>query len=671
MEHLVTFSVHDGIGVVAINNPPVNALSSGVPEGIKTAVQALEGSPEVRAIVVIGGGRTFVAGADIHEFVEVIEGRGRMPALHPALFAIEDCTKPVVMAIHGAALGGGLELAMAGHYRVATPDAQVGQPEVKIGLIPGAGGTQRLPRLAGIVKAAEMCAFGEPVSAREALQAGILDKLIEGNLLEGAIAFAGSVAGVRRTRDLSVTPGDVGEVRRKLRGALIAPSAALDAVEAGMTLPFEEGLRREAELFEQCLHSDQCKALIHAFFAERAVSKIPDIPKETPVYPIRQAAVIGAGTMGGGIAMALANAGIPVIIRDAEESALERGMATIRKNYDRSVKNGRLAQAAADERLARITPELGWTGFEHADIVIEAVFESLALKQQVFTELDQIAKPGCILATNASTLDIDAIAAATSRPGMVIGMHFFSPANVMRLVEIVRGKATEKPVIATTMALAKTLRKVGVVVRNGFGFVGNAMMFPYMDQAQWLVEEGATPEQVDRALTDFGMAMGPLAVADLSGIDVFWRIQQEFPAITDNGIEKLHAAGRFGQKTGAGFYRYDENRKPHPDPEVLALLQRDHRAISDREIVERCIYALINEGAHLLEEGIASRAADIDVIYLTGYGFPAYRGGPMFYADTTGLDKILDRVRAFGWQPARLLESLAAEGKSFGGIEPV
>ena len=404
------------------------------------------------------------------------------------------------------------------------------------------------------------------------------------------------------------------------------------------------------------------------------MAKIPDIPKDTPLYTIRSAGVIGAGTMGGGIAMALANAGLPVRMKDTELAALDRGMAAIRKNYERSMKSGRLTAQAAEERMARITPQVGWEGFDQADIVIEAVFESLALKKQVFAELDKIAKPNCVLATNTSTLDIDAIAAATSRPGMVIGMHFFSPANVMRLVEIVRGAATSKIVVATGMFVAKTLKKVGVVVRNGFGFVGNRMMFPYMEQAQNLVEEGATPEQVDRALTDFGMAMGPLAVADLSGIDVFWRIlqeipQQEFPAVAASGIEKLYKAGRLGQKTGAGFYRYDENRKLTPDPDVLALLQKKHRAIPDSEMVERCIYALINEGAKVLEEGIASRAVDIDVIYLTGYGFPAYRGGPMFYADSVGLQKIHDRIREFGWRPAPLLELLAREGKTFAGNE--
>jgi 3-hydroxyacyl-CoA dehydrogenase len=669
METLVTFSVHEGIGVVAINHPPVNALNSAVLEGLRTAVHALERNASVRAIIVIGGGPTFVAGADIREFVEIVSGRGPMLDLHPVLNAIEDCPKPVIVAIHGTALGGGLELAMAGHYRVAAVDAQVGQPEVKIGLIPGAGGTQRLPRLAGIKKAAEMCAAGDPISAQDALAAGIIDRIVDGDLLAGAVEFSKTVTAPRKTRDFPVTPADISAMRQKLRRNPTAPHSALDAIEAAMTLPFPEGIRKEAELFRQCLHSDQCKALIHAFFAERAVGKIPDIPKDTALYTIRSAGVIGAGTMGGGIAMALANAGIPVRVKETDEAALHRGMETIRKNFERSVKNGRLTPVAAADRIALITPQLGWERFDQADIVIEAVFESLALKKQVFAEIDKIAKPECVLASNTSTLDIDVIAAVTSRPHMVIGTHFFSPANVMRLLEIVRGKATAKPVIATAMMLAKTLKKVGVVVRNGFGFVGNRMIFPYMNEAQFLIEEGATPEQVDRALTDFGMAMGPLAMADLSGIDVFWRIEQEFPpqpGITrPEAISKLYAAGRYGQKTGAGFYRYDEARKPFPDAEALALIRKGNRAISEAEIVERCIYALINEGAKVLEEGIASRAVDIDVIYLTGYGFPSYRGGPMFYGDTVGLRKIADRVRDFGWKLSPLLDRLAREGKSF------
>ncbi len=417
------------------------------------------------------------------------------------------------------------------------------------------------------------------------------------------------------------------------------------------------------------MFSDQSKGLIHAFFGERAVAKVPDIPKETPVYQIRQAVVIGAGTMGGGIAMALANTGIPVRIKDTELSALDRGMAVIKGNYERSVKSGRLTRQAMEQRMEMISPQLGVEGFDRADVIIEAVFESMALKKQIFTEIDKLAKHDCVLASNTSTLSIDELAAVTSRPHMVVGMHFFSPANVMRLVEIVRGDSTCRPVVATAMALAKTLKKVGVVVRNGFGFVGNRMVFPYMNEAQFLVEEGATPEQVDRALTDFGMAMGPFAVADLSGIDVFWRIQQEFPAPAGTrrpiGIDKLYAAGRYGQKTGAGWYRYDENRKPAPDPEVVALIRQTQRTISDEEIVERCIYSLINEGARVLEEGIALRAVDIDIIYLTGYGFPSYRGGPMFYGDTVGLRKVVERLREFGQTPAPLIERLAKEGKRF------
>ena len=502
MQTFITYSVQDDLGVIAINNPPVNALNAGVLEGLKASVEVLEANPKVRVMIVLGSGRTFVAGADINQFVEMISGRGTMPSFHPVLDAIENCSKPVVMAIHGTALGGGLELAMAGHYRVATGDAQVGQPEVKIGLIPGAGGTQRLPRLAGLAKAAEMCAFGEPISAQDALAAGIIDKIVDGDLLEGAIAFARTVDRPRRTRDLPVAPADLLQVRKKLRAHLIAPRAAFDAVEASAILQFDEGIRREAELFQQCLHSDQCKALIHAFFAERAVAKIPDIPKDTPLYTIRTAGVIGAGTMGGGIAMALANAGIPVRIKD-DEAGLECGLTKVAENYQRSIKSGRLTAGVVAQRMELIKPQTDFDGFDQADIIIEAVFESLALKKQVFAEIDKVAKPECVLASNTSTLDIDAIAAATSRPQMVIGHHFFSPANVMRLVEIVRGTATDKPVIATAMALAKTLKKVGVVVRNGFGFVGNRLFIPYMDQAQLLVEEGATPEQVDRALTDF------------------------------------------------------------------------------------------------------------------------------------------------------------------------
>jgi 3-hydroxyacyl-CoA dehydrogenase len=694
MADLVQYTRTDKVGVITIQNPPVNALSTGVPEGIQRALATALDDPEVRAIVLTGSGRTFIAGADIHGFQRMVRGEASMPPLHPLLFALEDSAKPVVMAIHGTALGGGLEVAMAGHYRVATPDAQVGQPEVKLGLIPGAGGTQRLPRLAGVPLAARMCALGEPISAQAALDAGIVDRIIDGDLLTGALAFAQQVAGApyRKTRDRSEKLGTresstaalaaLRDECRKTRRNLHAPLAAIDAVEIAIDAPFEEGCRKEGEIFLRCLYSMESKSLIHAFFAERAVAKIPGIGKETPVYPIRTAAIVGAGTMGGGIAMAFANAGIPVRLKETDPAALERGMATIQRNYQNSVKRGRFTADVMNQRLALITPQLTWDGFGQAGIIIEAVFESLAVKRQVFSEIDGIAKPDCVLATNTSTLDIDAIASATARPQMVIGTHFFSPANVMRLLEVVRGKATSDEVIATVMALAKTLKKTGVLVRNGFGFVGNRMMFPYMYEAQILAEEGAAPERIDRVLTDFGMAMGIFAVDDMAGIDVAWRVRQEFPQLHGSGgpltADKLYALGRYGQKTGRGWFKYGEDRKPVPDPEVAELLRESarergiaQREIPDDEILERCLYALVNEGARVLEDGTALRALDIDVIYMTGYGFPAYRGGPMFWADTVGLDKIHDRIVEFErrhgprWSPAPLLTRLAQEGKTF------
>ncbi|MEO8099485.1 MAG: 3-hydroxyacyl-CoA dehydrogenase NAD-binding domain-containing protein [Acidobacteriota bacterium] len=681
MQTPTCFEIHDGVGVITIDNPPVNALSRGVPQAVARAVLEAQTNPDVRALVVLGAGRTFVAGADIHEFVKAVAGSGPMPELHASLDAIEMSEKPVVMAIHGQALGAGLELAMAGHFRIATADAQVGQPEVKIGLIPGAGGTVRLPRLAGLKKAAEMCAFGEPISAQEAFAAGIIDRVVEADLRARAIEFAQGLTSIRRTRDLKIS-GDIGELQEirerchRTRRHIEAPLVALASIENAAGTSFEEGCRVEGSLFERRLYSLQAKALIHAFFAERAAAKVPGIEKDTPALPIREAGVIGAGTMGSGIAMALANAGIHVRLKDTDAAAVERGIAAIVKNFQRSVKSGRLTAEAVAERMARITPQVDYTGFGQADIIIEAVFESLALKKSVFAEMDAVANAECLLATNTSTLDVDELAQATSRPQMVIGTHFFSPANIMRLLEIVRGSQTSKPAIATAMALAKAMKKVGVVVGNGFGFVGNRMLIPYMNEAQFLVEEGATPEQVDRVLTDFGMAMGPLAVADLSGLDVFWRIRQEAPhapgARLPLGLPKLYALGRYGQKTGAGWFQYGADRKAVGDPAVTEIVwaaAREagiaQRAISDTEILDRCVYALVNEGAQVLEEGIAARAVDIDVVYLTGYGFPAHRGGPMFYADTVGLARVLDRVREFGWKPAALLERLAAEGGRF------
>jgi 3-hydroxyacyl-CoA dehydrogenase len=689
MSQLVALDRRGGVAVITIQNPPVNALSPGVPEGIAESIEAAEQDASVRAIVIIGGGRTFIAGADIKELEKAAAGTSAGPDLHWLLQKIEDSSKPVVMAMHGTALGGGLEVAMAGHYRVATPDAQVGQPEVNLGIIPGAEGTQRLPRLVGIAAAVDMCVGGKPIRAPEALRLGLIDRVIEGELLAGAISFAQEIAGAPapKTRDRNDKLGSPTEnapifaagreQARKTRRNQTAPLAAIEAIEAAATLPFDQGCRKEREIMFATIASPQCRALIHAFFAERAVAKIPDIPADIMVYPIRKAAIIGAGTMGGGIAMALANAGIAVRIKEVEQAALDRGIATVRKNYESSVKKGRFSQEVMDQRMALIHPQLSYEGFEDSDLIIEAAFEGMALKKQIFQEIDRVAKPDCVLASNTSTLDIDEIASVTSRPHMVIGLHFFSPAHVMRLVEIVRGKATSKEVVATSLALAKKLSKVGVVVGNCRGFVGNRMMLPYMREAQFLVEEGATPEQVDRALTNFGMAMGIFAVDDMGGIDLAWRVRQEYKHLDKPGervplvLEKLYEMKRWGQKTGAGWFRYDETRKPIPDPEVNALIEKTareagikRREISDQEIIERCIYTLVNEGARIIEEGYALRAADIDVIYVTGYGFPGYRGGPMWYADTVGLKNVADRVRTFA-EPAPLLRKLAEKGAAF------
>jgi 3-hydroxyacyl-CoA dehydrogenase len=681
---------------IAIDNPPVNALSPGVPDGIDNAIEEIKNDPSVKAAVLIGAGKTFVAGADIKEFGKMTSGKTRGAGLLPLLLNIENCSKPVVMAIHGSAFGGGLELAMAGHYRVASSDAQVGQPEVKLGLIPGAAGTQRLPRLAGVAKALEMCTDGKPVAATEAFEFGIIDRLIEGNLLAGAVAFAREVAGkpIPRTRERSEKLGtDTANaaiiaaarerVRKKQRG-LIAPVAAIDAVEAATKLSFEEGCEVERKLFVECLFSDQSKALIHVFFGEREVAKIPDIPRDTAVKSIQSVAVVGSGTMGGGIAMVFANAGIPVVLKEVDQPTLDQGLARIRKNYASSVQRGRFPQEFVDERLALITPTLSYDKFANADMVVEAVFEGMALKKQVFQELDSICRPEAILASNTSTLSIDDIAGITSRPESVVGTHFFSPANIMRLLEIVRGKRTSKEVIATCMQLSKKLGKIGVLVGNCRGFVGNRMFGPYRREAQFLVEEGADVEAVDNALVEFGMAMGPLATGDLAGLDVGWRIRKEYRHLEKPGVrqpiaeDRLCEMGRYGQKTSAGWYRYDDQRRAMPDPDVTAMVRKwsaeasiPQRKISASEMVDRCVYALVNEGARILEEGYALRAVDIDIIYLNGYGFPAYRGGPMWYADTVGLRNVYDRVCEFReqqgelWEPVPLLKRLAETNQTF------
>jgi len=685
------------IGIITINNPPVNALSPEVPEAIREAVEQVERDAAVRAAVLIGAGRNFVAGADINELAKVAAGKSqRRPLLLELTHRMEDCSKPIVAAIQGNALGGGLELAMGAHYRVAAAGAQVGQPEVKLGIIPGAGGTQRLPRLAGVAKAVEMCAEGAAIKVDEAVKLGIIDRLIEGDLLAGAVAFAREVAGNRapKTRerneklgtpeqDASIFAAARENIRKKQR-APMAALAAIDAVEAATTLPFDESCQVEQKLFRQCLVSEPAGALMHAFLAERELAKVPGISKDAPTLPVQSVAVVGAGTMGGGIAMVFANAGIPVFIKDVDHAALDRGLSNIQNNYATSVKRGRFTQQFVDERLQLIKSTLNTVDFSAVDLVVEAVFEGMAFKKEVFAELDRVCQPGAILATNTSYLDIDEIASATRRPDAVLGLHFFSPANVMRLLEIVGAKATSKQVIATSMQLAKRIGKVGVLVGNCRGFVGNRMFSPYRREAQFLVEEGAEVEAVDQALYDFGMAMGPLSVADLAGLDIGWRMRKEFRHLQKPGVRQplaedgLCELGRYGQKTGAGWYKYDQNRKAIPDPEVAPVVRKwaaekgiVQRQISAPEIVDRCIYAMVNEGARILQDRIALRAGDIDMIYLNGYGFPNYRGGPMWYADTVGLKKVYARVSEFHqqlgelWEPAPLLKQLAGEGRGF------
>lgn len=702
MSELVTLSKDGDVAVVTVNNPPVNALSPGVPEGILAHVQSAAADPSVKAIVLIGGGKTFIAGADIKEFGKITSGKkNRDIGLYPTLLAIENCAKPVVCAIHGTAFGGGLEVAQACHYRVAAPNALVGQPEVKLGIIPGAAGTQRLPRLAGVVRAAEMCALGNPVSARQAHDWEIVDQLIDGDLLTGAIAFARTVSGQppRKTREIADRFGDPAanapglaalrkQAGKQWRG-MQAPFRAIEAVEAAARLPFEEGCKKEAELFQECLFSAESKGMIHVFFGERTVAKIPDLSKDVKPIDIKQAAVVGAGTMGGGITMTYVNAGIPVVLKEVDQPALDRGLEIIRRNYGVSVQRGKMTQSQVDNKLAMIRPTLDYNDLNEADIVVEAVFENMELKKQVFAEIDKVAKPAAVLASNTSTLNIDEIAASTSRPEMVVGNHFFSPANVMKLLEIVRGKQSKQEVLATSMALAKRLGKVGVLVGNCWGFVGNRMFGPYMREAAFLVEEGAKVQDVDAALYEWGMAMGPLAVGDLAGLDVGYKVRKEAehhipkgmrPHLVDN---RLVEAGRHGQKTNAGWYRYDKGgRTPRPDPEVERIVAETvkaagikQRTIGKEEIIERTVYALINEGAAILEEGHALRSVDIDIVYVYGYGFPAFRGGPMFYADTIGLKKVYERVcqfekeHGFWWKPSALLKRLAESGQTFADFD--
>ena len=704
MSDLVRYEVKDAVAIVTIDNPPVNALAPEVWGQIDDAVNRGVADPAAEALVLIGAGTTFIAGADIKAFDLLktpADSMARSQGTHALLKRMEDATKPLVAAIHGNALGGGLEVAQACHFRVATRDAKVGQPEVMLGIIPGAGGTQRLPRLAGAQMALEMCTGGKPVPAPTALAAGIIDHLVDGDLLTGAIAFAKSKAKareIRKVRDIVIGADGVkagleacGAMRASLKKTakgMRAPYAVVDAIEAGLQLPFDQGSVRERELFADCVASTESRALRHLFFAEREVAKVPDVSKDTPTNAIMRAAVVGAGTMGGGIAMNYANAGIPVLLKEVEQAALDRGLATIRRNYEVTMSKGKVTADQVEKTMALITPTTSYDGFDRVDIVTEAVFENMELKKSTFRELGQVTRPDCILASNSSTLDIDQFASASGRPEQVLGHHYFSPANVMKLLEIVRGRETSKEAIATSLKLAKKLGKVGVVVGNCFGFVANRMLAYYMREAYLLLEEGASVEQIDRVLTEFGLPVGPFGMQDIAGIDVGARIRQYLKSIGKSRAEgpqsaipdRLFEMGRYGQKTGAGWYKYDApgSRNRETDPLIEQLANEEakkrgisRRPISDEEIIARITTALANEGARVLEETFATRPGDIDVIYVYGFGFPRHRGGPMFYADTVGLPTVLSRVNEyrarFGdyWEPAPLLERLVAEGRGF------
>ncbi|MCH2553004.1 MAG: 3-hydroxyacyl-CoA dehydrogenase NAD-binding domain-containing protein [Alcanivorax sp.] len=692
MSEVVSYRLEGDIGVIGVDYPPVNALGQGVREGLVNCLrQGLE-DDQAKALVVIGEGRTFPAGADIREFGKPPAG----PALPDVISEYESSDKLVIAAIHGTALGGGLEVALGCDYRVALESAKVGLPEVKLGLLPGAGGTQRLPRLVGAKAALDMIVGGNPVKAKDAFKVGIVDEVVGGDLLEGALAYARKLvadnAPLRKIRDLDVKKEDADlftnyekSIARKQRG-FKAPFHCIKAVQAAVELPFDEGMKRERELFAELLVSPESRAQRHVFFAEREVAKVPGLPKDTAKRDVKSAAIIGAGTMGGGIAMNFANAGIPVKILEVKEDALERGIAVIRKNYENTAKKGRITQEQVEQRMALIQPTLSYDDLGDVDLVIEAVFENMDVKKAVFTELDRVCKPGAILATNTSTLDVNRIASFTKRPEDVVGMHFFSPANVMKLLENVRGEKTSDEVVATVMDLSRRIGKVGVLVGVCHGFVGNRMLHKRQAEAVQLVNEGANPAQVDKVLFDLGFPMGPFAMSDLAGMDVGYRIREELRkedpdnAPPRNWTDDLVEQGRLGQKTQAGVFDYKEgDRTPVPSSEVDALIAKfreengiQSRDISDQEILERCMYIMVNEGAKILEEGIAARPLDVDVIWIYGYGFPVYRGGVLFWADSVGLKTIYDKVSQIHqetgsdtWKPAALLEKLAKEGKGF------
>ena len=697
-----TYSILGSTAVITLDNPPVNGLSLATRSAVASAISGAEADPSVQAIVLTGAGKAFSGGADIREF-----GTPKAyaePNLNSLVLLVERCGKPVIAAIHSVAMGGGLELALACHYRVVSPGASIALPEVKLGLLPGAGGTQRLPRVLGAETALNMIVSGEPVKSDVLARVPgqrLFDAIIEGDLMTGALAFATEMgakhtagAPLPRVRDLPATHGDADAYFQFARNTVKAmaphfpaPSKCVDAVQGAVTLPFDAGMARERELFVALMATPESAALRHAFFAERAASKIPDVPEGTPVRQVAAVGIIGAGTMGGGIAMNFLNAGIPVTILETTQEALDRGVGVIRKNYEGQVKKGKLDQAACEARLALLTPTLSYEALREADLIIEAVFEEMGVKEAVFTKLDAVAKPGAILASNTSTLDINHIASITKRPSDVLGLHFFSPANVMKLLEVVRGAATGKDVLATVMGVAKSIKKTAVVAGVCDGFIGNRMIEQYFRQAGFLLDEGASPSQVDRALEKFGFAMGVFRMSDLAGNDIGWAIRKrryvEHPTMKySRSADVVCEAGRFGQKTGAGWYDYVPGKRDAiPSPVVEQLLAEHRRAlgiaprrISDDEIVHRLVYALVNEAARLLEEGIANKASDVDIVYLTGYGFPIHRGGPLCYADSQGLFNVVEAMKRFArnpnddadfWRPAPLLATLVADGKRF------
>jgi len=687
----VDLAARGRVAVLTVDNPPVNALSQHVRKGLHDGIKQATADGGVQAIVIVCAGRSFIAGADITEFGKPPSE----PSLHAVLDLIEGAPKPVVSAIHGTALGGGLEVTLACHYRVGVKGARFGLPEVKLGLLPGAGGTQRLPRVVGVEKGLQMMVSGDPIGADEALRAGLIDEIVDGDLATAGVAFAEKVLDekrpLRKIRDLTdkiaaarSKPEIFAEFRksvaRQTRG-FRAPESIVKAVEAAVSLPFDQGIKRERELFVELLNSAESKAQRYFFFAEREAAKIPDVPADTPAKAIKKAAVIGAGTMGGGIAMNFANAGIPVTVVEVAQEALDRGLGIVRKNYEATAARGRLTPADVEKRMGLITGSVDFEAAADADIVIEAVFEEMPIKQEVFARLDAICKADAVLATNTSTLDVDEIASATKRPESVIGTHFFSPANVMRLLENVRGRKSSKTTIATAMAVGRRIGKVPVLVGICYGFVGNRMLHQRGLQAEKLILEGAAPHQVDRVLTDFGFPMGPFAMGDLAGLDVGWRIRKG-RGVKAPVADRICELGRFGQKTGAGYFKYEKgDRTPIPDLEVEKIivdvatsLGITRRAISDEEILQRLLYPMVNEGAKILDEKIAIRPSDIDVIWVYGYGWPVYRGGPMFWADSIGLKALRDRLLEFKkqsgdafWTPAPLLDRLASGGRGFIG----